>query len=182
MGTPSQAELAEAVYSAAKRSIAQMFQKYPGDSFYYCSLITTGEGHAPVLTAWSTEALVVAAQKAGDAGAAEELKWSYADSPFFGFGDAEFAHVRGLFEARPKMDPNDPTAWIRELEARLAAMESAMARLDHEGVFGFGKRRQEIVINVEVMPPDAGNTERAIRLNPPEALSAWLREAAEPLE
>jgi len=35
------------------------------------------------------------------------------------------------------------------------------------------------VVNVEVMPPDATNVERAIRLNPPAALADWLSEAAE---
>jgi hypothetical protein len=35
------------------------------------------------------------------------------------------------------------------------------------------------MINVEVMPPDSSNTVRAIRLNPPEAVKEWLKEAAE---
>ena len=39
--------------------------------------------------------------------------------------------------------------------------------------------RLGIVINVEVMPPDYTNTERALRLNPRQALDAWLAEAAE---
>lgn len=33
----------------------------------------------------------------------------------------------------------------------------------------------------EVMPPDYTNTERALRLNPPSALTGWLAEAAEPV-
>ena len=38
------------------------------------------------------------------------------------------------------------------------------------------------MINVEVVPPDHTNTERAIRLNPPEAITQWLADAAEPLD
>ena len=61
----------------------------------------------------------------------------------------------------------------------MSAMEEAMARLDQAGLFGTGSKRAHIVINVEVMPPDYTNTERAKRLNPPEALVDWLKEAAE---
>jgi hypothetical protein len=51
--------------------------------------------------------------------------------------------------------------------------------LDGEGLFGRGAARSQIVINVEVAPPDSTNTERAVRLNPPEAVGTWLAEAAE---
>jgi hypothetical protein len=36
-----------------------------------------------------------------------------------------------------------------------------------------------VVVNVEVVPPDRTNTERARRLNPEGALSRWIAEAAE---
>lgn len=47
--------------------------------------------------------------------------------------------------------------------------------------FGEGDTRNNIVINVELMLPDYNNTLRAMRLNPSEALSDWLSEAAEPI-
>jgi hypothetical protein len=58
-------------------------------------------------------------------------------------------------------------------------MVAAMAALDREGLFGRGAERERMLINVEVAPPDAGNTERAVRLNPPSALREWLAEASE---
>jgi hypothetical protein len=58
-------------------------------------------------------------------------------------------------------------------------MEAALSEADAAGTFGSGIEREQIVINVEVMPPDHSNTERAIRLNPPAALTEWLVEAAE---
>jgi HD-like signal output (HDOD) protein len=58
-------------------------------------------------------------------------------------------------------------------------MESAVGRLDSEGTFGTGLERLGIVVLVEVMPPDHTNTERALRLNPREALTEWLNDAAE---
>ncbi len=36
-----------------------------------------------------------------------------------------------------------------------------------------------VVLAVEVMPPDFTNTERVLRMNPPDAVRVWLREAAE---
>ena len=60
------------------------------------------------------------------------------------------------------------------------AMERAMARVDADGIFGHGAKRDQIVLNVEVMPPDATNVARARRLNPLSAITDWLVEAAEP--
>jgi uncharacterized protein DUF4303 len=61
----------------------------------------------------------------------------------------------------------------------MASLEAAMGRLDREGLFGTGPARAEVVVNVECMPPDRTSTERALRMNPPAALVAWLKEAAE---
>jgi len=47
------------------------------------------------------------------------------------------------------------------------AMVLAMKRLDSEGLFGRGRERESIVVNVECMPPDATNVARARELNPP---------------
>jgi hypothetical protein len=58
----------------------------------------------------------------------------------------------------------------------MQAMENAMIRLDREGAFGTGEARNKMVVLVEVMPPDWTNTERAKRMNPPEALIEWLAE------
>jgi hypothetical protein len=107
------------------------------------------------------------------------IKWSYADSPFCGYGADHFSEVKALFAKRPEMSPSDVPGWEEEWRARVGAMEDAMRRLDAEGLFGQGPERSTVVINVEVAPPDSSNTERAVRLNPPDALTEWLLEAAE---
>ena len=56
-----------------------------------------------------------------------------------------------------------------------------MHNLDMNGMFGKEQERLGIVINAEFMPPDFTNTERALRLNPREALNEWLNEIAEEL-
>lgn len=176
---PTQSQLTDAIADAVRKAVTKLFSEHPG-RFYYCSLVTTGEAHAPQLSAWSEEALREAARSEHDPDSAlEELKWSYADSPFCGYGEEHFAEVLQLFAERPRMDPDDLKAWEAEWQSRVDAMEAALSLLDGEGLFGRGAARSQIVINVEVAPPDSTNTERAVRLNPPEAVRTWLSEAAE---
>ena len=176
---PTEAELADAIESATRMAIKDLFAQYPDHHFYYVALITSGEANPPALTAWSKEALDDAVKNG--LGASWDLKWSYGESPFFCFGEHCFQHVKDLFLKRPDMNS---LVWVEgafqaEYELRLRAMETAMSRLDQQGLFGTGEDRLKIAVNVEVMPPDYTNTERAKRLNPPEAIRTWLKEEAE---
>ncbi len=177
---PSESDLTDAIEDAARKAIRSLFQKHP-EEFYYCSLITDGMANAPILSASSVESLQRTALLGEDPEAAlPGLKWSYADSPYFAYGEEHFGHVRKLFLNRPAFRPEmSEDEWNHEFETRLRAMETAMSRLDGEGLFGEGDGRSRIVINVEVMPPDHTNTERALRLNPKRALVEWLVEIAE---
>tara|TARA_B100001750_G_scaffold218125_2_gene204005 strand:- start:4137 stop:4616 length:480 start_codon:yes stop_codon:yes gene_type:complete len=154
---------------------------HAGERFYYYALITTGEAHPPEPVAWSEESLLRVAGHSEEE--ARLLRWSYADSPYYGFMRDEFAHVRALFDLRPAMMADggavDCEYWDTEFSLRLSAMEYAMSKLDGEGFFGEGDARMDMVINVEVMPPDYTNVLRALRLNPIGALNRWLDEAAE---
>jgi hypothetical protein len=176
---PTELDLADAIESAARKAITGLFEQHPGH-FYYLSLITTGEAHPPVLAAWSEEALEETVRNEADKEEARwGLKWSYADSPFFCFGEEHFSHVKELFSLRPDIHSLDDNKCKAEYDLRLRAMESALSKLDRQRLFDSGDNRLRIVVNVEVMPPDFTNTLRAKRLNPPEALRTWLEEAAE---
>jgi Domain of unknown function (DUF4303) len=175
MSAPSEEELTDAIETATERAVTALFREHP-EHFYYCSLITTGEAHPPNLTAWSEEALDREVAKGGSR--RDWLRWSFVDSPYFLYGEEYFGEVRRLFSERPPMVPSTGQ-WNEEYEFRLRCMEEAMKRLDNKGLFGEGEKRKSIVINVEVMPPDYTNTERALRLNPSESLTEWLATAAE---
>lgn len=171
-------ELTQIIVAATRAAVSDLFRDHPGQ-YYYLSLITTGAAHAPFLAAWSKEALDQAVSGSHDPDDARRgIKWSYADSPFMEFGKQHFAEVYRRFLERGEM-PEDDAAYDAEYECRLGAMEASVAQLDREGLFGAGDERNAIVVNVEVMPPDRTNTERAKRLNPPAALGEWLQEAAE---
>jgi hypothetical protein len=177
--------LATAIADAARRSFGALFEN--GERYYYCTLYTTGEGHAPSISAWSREALEKEAARQAEDGRlpeselAELIKWSYADSPYCCFRDENFDGVKRLFQARPAPSELETDESELEFGVRLRAMERAMSILDAEGLFALNQPREAICVLVEVMPPDEGNTEIALRLNRAEspAMQAWLAEAAE---
>lgn len=172
--------LSDAISTSARLAFSHLFREHP-EHFYYCALVTTGEAHAPIVSAWSVEALeAIVRQEPDPDRARRELKWSYADSPYCGYGAEFFEPVIELFGERPRLTAQSTDQeWMAEYEARLEAMERAMSRLDSEGLFGTGAERLRMTVLVEVAPPDRTNTERALRLNPREALAEWLSEAGE---
>lgn len=180
MTYPTLTELANAIEVAASRAFSSLFTEHPGH-YYYCSLVTTGEALAPVIAAWTHEALASALETANKSSIARKaIKWSSADSPFYSYGEHFFEKVRQLFSERPPLNFKlSDEQWQIEYQLRLKAMEEAMIRLDKNGLFGTGLDRLQTVVLVEVIPPDYTNTERALRLNPPEALKEWLYEAGE---
>lgn len=165
--------LKHAISQAVQATVEKLFLE-TGESFYYFSLITSGEAHAPIVSAWSWEKLTLVPQNER-----QMVKWSYADSPYFDFNSERFDEVRVLFAQRPNILSLDGPVRFAEYEERLAAMVDALADVDEAGFFGHGAAREMIVINVEVMPPDHTNTQRAKRLNPLAALQDWLAEAGE---
>ena len=196
-------ELVGIIQDAARKAITELFQMHK-EHFYYCSLITTGEALCPIISAWSREALErtiqdeedvfsdilalpvwsketvekVREEKKDKEKVKNNLKWSYAESPYFAYGEKYFKNVEKVFNERMNSIA-DEEGYDKEVELRINSMEKAMSNLDEEGLFGIGIQRFNIVINAEFMPPDYTNTERALRLNPAEALEEWLEEAAE---
>ena len=168
------------IQEATKKALSELFQMHK-EKFYYCSLITTGEGLYPIISAWSEEALERALNEDGDVEEAKYyLKWSYDESPYFAYGEEYFQEVNKIFLERMRKLTTDEEK-DREVQLRINSMERVMHNLDMAGMFGYGEKRLGIVINAEFMPPDFTNTERALRLNPKEALNEWLEEIAEEL-
>lgn len=176
-------ELVKVIETATRKALRNLFN-YHKERFYYCSLITTGEGLCPVISAWSEEALEHAAGECSDEDKEEAryyLKWSSEESPYYAYGEEHFEEVKEVFLARRKaLTAEDDID--REIQLRINSMEKVMSNLDQEGMFGVGQQRLCIVINAEFMPPDYTNTERALRLNPRAALDEWLDEIAEEIE
>ena len=103
----------------------------------------------------------------------------YRPAPISTSAPNNFDRVNRAFAARSNIYEMDEAASEQEFTLRLNAMTEALRRCDQQGIFALNQPRAEIVINVELLPPDETNTLRAKRLNPPEALGQWLIEAAE---
>lgn len=168
--------LSSIIAESTKNAFKELFRN--NEHYYYCVLLTTEEGLTPFISAWSWEALENLSTE-HSVEYAQIRKWSYADSPYYNFGEEYFQPVRILFEQRPTIDELDTEAWYKEFDFRLSAMEIAMNKLDNDGLFAINQPRESVYINVELMPPDKSNTKRALRLNKREHILDWIREAAE---
>ncbi|WP_337989520.1 DUF4303 domain-containing protein [Lysinibacillus sp. JNUCC 51] len=167
--------LVDEIALAMEKSFLSLFQNQ--ETYYYCALVTTGEAVAPVISAWSWEALENVVKKSSKEDA-ELIKWSYADSPYWNFGSENFETVRNLFNERV-LDYTDEIKWFEEVDFRLEAMVLAVEKIDKKGIFSLNQPRSKVYVNVEVMPPDETNTIRALRLNKRENILDWISEAAE---
>ena len=172
---PELQPLGDAIFEAAKKAFLKLFEN--GEHYYYCVLLTTGEALPPCIAAWSVEALE---RLVKEESIPEEVipyfKYSFADSPYYAFGYEEyFQPVKQLFEQRDSlMDYNNEAQWDKEYNLRLAAMVYAMKKLDEMGIFALNQPREQVYINVELMPPDDTDIERALYLNNSENIKEWL--------
>ncbi len=174
--TESLLKITQALYTAVKSILTDLYKNQ--EHYYYITLVSDGGAGTPCISAWSYEALA----RSGDSDEDREpVKWSYADSPYCCYRQEDFAGVERLLQERPNIWELEDAQFDLEYEKRYAAMEEAMRRLDKEGMFAINQARGEVVVLVEVMPPDEENTERAFRMNRSSSkiFQEWLEEAAE---
>lgn len=158
----------DCLLNAAQKSFSDLFKNID-ERFYYCTLVMQ-ELSVPYISAISYEALERMLQN--NTKEYSLYKWSYADSPYCGYGyDKYFANVERLFEMRFNGLNEEETN--REYEIWLSSMEEVMRILDSISMFGSGDKRNEIFINAEIMPPEESNFTRGRHLNPPSVYEKW---------
>lgn len=173
-------ELVEAFVKSAGDAFSSLKENHK-EQFYYFAFIFD-EGMHPYISAWSYEALEKSMM---DNKITEEdkgwWKWDYSDSPYVVYGYDEFFYeVSELLDQRADKLSDDELYDV-EWEIRIASMEEAMKRLDQSGMFGIGDERENVVINVEIAPPDYSEYNRALRLNAASSLlSEYLEYCEEP--
>lgn len=169
-------ELISALVKAAGAAFLSL-KETSKEHFYFYAFIFD-EGLHPYISAWSYEALEksIAEQQISDDDKSW-WKWDSADSPYAVYGyDEFFGEVGELLDKRAGKLSEDELYEI-EWNIRIDSMEEAMKRLDASGLFGTGKERECVVINVEQAPPDSDGSEynRALWLNPvSDLLSEYL--------
>lgn len=164
-------ELKNEIVKAARNAFQSLFAN--GEHYYYITLATDGLATAPYISAWSYEAFERVSENDDEA---DMIKWSEADSPYGCWEQEHFDKVAEMLAERDDLSGSE-----EEFELRISAMEEAMRELDSEGLFSKNQDRSEVMVLVEVIPPDYTNTERAYRLNDcsTKIFKEWLDEAAE---
>ena len=164
----------EVLLDATRNAFQALFKEHP-EHYYYCTLIMS-ECATPFIAAFSEEALQQAVDANGGTYSAEELKWSYADSPYCGYGYEEyFTELEQVFNGQMDAIDNDDE-YDAAIEDWMDMMERVMKQLDEEKLFGEGVVREAMIINAEYMPPEDSNAERAERLNAKAAYQEWYEE------
>jgi len=115
------------IESATQKALEELFREHK-EKFYYCSLITTGEGLCPVISAWSEEALERVASEMDDVEEAKYyLKWSYGETPYFAYREEYFTEVNKVFIERMQSITTEEE-WDKEVLIRINSMERAIMK------------------------------------------------------
>ena len=175
-------ELADAL----RKTLSDLKQDYPNDTFYYFALTTVGEALSPGHSIWSEELLDSEAERQSIKYKRDletikrNIRYSYADSPLFYHYGQHFKKVEELYlNRRPNIDDLNDEDWEKEFKLRINSMINALKRVDEEKYFGIGKERENWFLNVEVNPPDGSNQIRAENFNSKEKIQEWLDNGGE---
>lgn len=143
------------------------------ENFYYLALILDA-GMRPYFSAWSYEAFEKSVNEQGISDS-DRLwwKWDYSDSPYVTYGyDKYFAKLSDYLDQKiQNMDDDEiyDTEWDVILESMVEALKQI--REENNGV----KEFSNLIINVEVAPPDGEGAKRAQIINrPSELLDEYL--------
>lgn len=145
------------------------------ENFYYYAFIYD-ELLRPYISVLSYEAYKKLLAEKDDE---DDWKWCTFDFPYCAYGyDEFFSEVDNMFLERENGMSIDELYSI-EWDTRVDSMEEALKRLDKAGFFGTGENRKNVIINVEVAPPDCKERQRALRLNPESPLLSEYLEICE---
>jgi hypothetical protein len=160
--------LVSAITDATRKTLLELFEEDSGRFYYFALIDNSGVVSSPIVSAWSYEAL----EEEED----DTLKWEWAESPYYMYGEEHFEEVRKMLGTLPHMpDLNDDTLWEKEFQFRAGAMVAALKQLDGEGLFSKNQPRHEIFVNVE-MTDGYENIKRALELNPKETVDEYQKE------
>lgn len=170
-------KMVNVLQSAFQNAVSSLRNEH-NEKFYYYAFIYD-EGLRPYISVLSYEAyekLLVENDVSNDK---DGWKWYTFDFPYCAYGyDEFFNEVDNMFFERENGMSDDELFGV-EWDTRVDSMEEALKRLDKDGFFGIGENRKNIIINVEVAPPDCKERQRAISLNPKTSLLSEYLEFCE---
>jgi hypothetical protein len=160
--------MTEAWRDSLGQALAHLWRSHDRLDFYYFVLATTDGLDFPCASTWSETSLLVQSARFGHR--PDEIRFSYADSPFLDFAAPFTAALREQWEIDVERGRTADDATHDLLaERRLRSLVGAMRELRSDGTVHSG-----MVINVEL--GEESDRERARLLNPPSpTLEEYLR-------
>ena len=154
--------------SAFQNAVSSLRNEHNENFYYYAFIYDEGlRPYISVLSYESYEKLLIENYVSNDE---EGWKWCIFDFPYCGYGYDEFFTEVDKFLIEREKEMSVDELYGVEWDTRIDSMEEVLKRLDKAEFFGTGKNRKNIIINVEVAPPDCKERQRAIRLNPESSL------------
>ena len=157
------------VLQSAFQNVVSALRSEHNENFYYYAFIYD-EGLRPYISALSYETYEKLMLDNGISNDKDGWKWCTFDFPYCDYGYDEFFTEVDKFLTERESGMSDDELYGIEWNTRIDSMEEALKRLDKAGFFGTDEIRKNIIINVEVAPPDCKERQRAIRLNPESSL------------
>jgi hypothetical protein len=148
---------------ALTRSLNELWKSQERSDFYYVVLATTDALDFPSASAWSHAALGEKARLLGVH--PDDIRFSYADSPFLHFDKPYTSHLRPEWDAavHAERTGGDLTEAVTHAALRLSVLVDAIVLLRARGVL-----EPNVLANVEL--GDVGDIARARTLNIPSML------------
>ncbi len=171
-------DLAKIAENCARQYFGDLLTDCRGQNFYYFSLVTTVHANRVAASAWSEEAL--AAEAKNQNCNPEELRWSYADSPYCSYNRREIGMgpLDNVLRKRSDMhdlhDAGREADWDIEFKVRTDALISAMRVLDGENLFAAPEKRADTIIMVDVYDT-CFSKHSARQLNSQGSVERWQR-------
>lgn len=166
---------------ATENSFLNLFKKHKG-SYYYCALVMA-EVSPPCIVAMSTEILeqiaddIVNKTESDRKKNTRNRKWSYAESPFWGFGYKEyFGEVEKIFYEDIWGQEISDMEFSNRIKDWLRIMCDVMMNLKEKKIFE-KNCMIDVFINSEIQPPEGNlNVENAKVLNSDSVFKNWCQD------
>lgn len=153
--------MVDLIQKAFENAVTELKNEYD-EEFYYIAYIIDAGMH-PYISAWSYEAYEKSVKENDIPDDKKWWKWNFADSPYVTYGYENFFDKLTNYLDQREKNIFDDELYEIEWETRIDSMMEALRRIKKQDKVK--KDFDNIIINVEVAPPDGNEPERAKELN-----------------
>ena len=145
-------ELQKDVYSAAKKAFELVRKEHADENFYAFGLATDSDATTLIPISQSEQAFQQLAEDYGEPDLPLWLRWSPDEWPYWDVGAEYFNAAKQLVGAALYEDESDEDFAERKRKV-LDTFADALKKLDSEGHFGYGKKREKVTLLLHISDP-----------------------------